>query len=245
MAQRSRVSVALADAVTNQAGIAARARAEMPPPVPYDPAAMIREAVTRGDVLDLIGLPDPLAARRAEAETTRLKAIDVMTTARRCGPQSRRDPSLRHRIWRPRDPGVGVDLRHPLARPGFHPPLGPARGAQRARRIGNAPTSVTPSTTSPSGPVFGRRALDGVGDDRPLRAVAAAGGKRPVLAAQPSRTIGLSAIRDTEIWSAVVDLLPPLAPGPGFGVSLPASALGGGVEDPVFGGGAGTSATGR
>lgn len=77
--------------------------------------------------------------------------------------------------------------------------------------------------------------------EAPLRAVAAAGGKRAVLATQPSRTIGLSAIRDTEIWTAVVDLVPGLEPGPGYGVSLPASVLGARIEDPVFGDGGGTS----
>lgn len=70
------VSFALADAVSDQAGIAAQARAAMPPPVPYDPAAMIREA--SGDVLSLVGLSDAMAARRAESEAARLKAIDVM-----------------------------------------------------------------------------------------------------------------------------------------------------------------------
>ncbi|NKQ58703.1 ESX secretion-associated protein EspG [Amycolatopsis sp. K13G38] len=73
-----------------------------------------------------------------------------------------------------------------------------------------------------------------------LRAVAAAGGKRAVLATQPSRTIGMSPIRATEIWSAVVDLLP-WDPGPGFGVTLPAAALRS-AEDPVFGDGGGSPA---
>jgi hypothetical protein len=70
-------------------------------------------------------------------------------------------------------------------------------------------------------------ALASLGDELPLRAVAAAAGKRAVLAAQPSRTIGLSTIRDTEVCAAVVGLLPPFEPGPGFGVSVPSSALGG------------------
>ncbi|HVV10393.1 ESX secretion-associated protein EspG [Amycolatopsis sp.] len=86
-------------------------------------------------------------------------------------------------------------------------------------------------------------ALTDLADEAPLRAVAAAGGKRAVLAAQPSRTIGLSAIRDTEIFSAIVDLMPPLEPGPGFGVTLPASALRGEAADPVTDGGTGTRAT--
>ncbi|WP_020674346.1 ESX secretion-associated protein EspG [Amycolatopsis nigrescens] len=72
--------------------------------------------------------------------------------------------------------------------------------------------------------------------ESPLRAVAAARGRRAVLAAQPSKTIGLSAIRDGELYSAVVGLLPELEPGPGYGVSLPAAVLNGAVEDPVFGG---------
>lgn len=74
--QATEVSFELAAAVREQAGIAARARAEMPPPVPYDPVAMIREAA--GDVARLIGLSDALTARRAESEAARLKAIDVL-----------------------------------------------------------------------------------------------------------------------------------------------------------------------
>ncbi|ROS38303.1 ESX secretion-associated protein EspG [Amycolatopsis thermoflava] len=70
-------------------------------------------------------------------------------------------------------------------------------------------------------------ALPELDAEAPFRAVAAAGGRRGVLAAQPSRTIGLSGIRDTEIFTAVVDLLPPLEPGPGYGVSLPADTLAG------------------
>lgn len=61
--------------------------------------------------------------------------------------------------------------------------------------------------------------------EMPLRAVAAAGSRRGVLAVQPSRTIGLSGIRDTEVYAAVADLLPPLGPGPGHGVSLPVDVL--------------------
>jgi hypothetical protein len=76
--QATEVSFGLADAVRDQAGIAARARAEMPPPVPYDPVAMIRAA--SGDLFALIGLSDAMAVRRAESEAARLKAIDVMNT---------------------------------------------------------------------------------------------------------------------------------------------------------------------
>ncbi|QWF77027.1 ESX secretion-associated protein EspG [Amycolatopsis sp. CA-230715] len=78
-------------------------------------------------------------------------------------------------------------------------------------------------------------------DEVPFRAVASGDGRRATLAAQPSRTIGLSEIRPTELATAIVELLPGFEPGPGFGVSLPASVLEGRVADPVFAGGGGRS----
>jgi hypothetical protein len=77
-------------------------------------------------------------------------------------------------------------------------------------------------------------ALPDLAGDVGVRAVAAAAGKQAVLAVQPGRTIGLTAIRDTGIWAAIVDLLPPAEPGPGQGASLPASILGSPIADPVF-----------
>ncbi|GAB3477304.1 ESX secretion-associated protein EspG [Amycolatopsis cihanbeyliensis] len=77
-------------------------------------------------------------------------------------------------------------------------------------------------------------ALVDIADGEPLRAVAAAGGARAVLAVQPRQTIGLSEIRDTELVPAAVGVLPELEPGPGYGISLPAARLGGGMTDPVF-----------
>lgn len=68
----------------------------------------------------------------------------------------------------------------------------------------------------------------------PFRAVTAVLGRRGVLATQPEQTIGLDSIRPGELCSAIVDVLPELTAGPGLGVSLPASALAGSVEDPVF-----------
>jgi len=68
----------ISDAVSEQAGIAAWARAEMPPPVPCDPLGMIRAAASSGSLLDLIGLSDALSARSEEAEAARMKAIDVL-----------------------------------------------------------------------------------------------------------------------------------------------------------------------
>ncbi|CAM2968775.1 PPE domain-containing protein [Saccharomonospora xinjiangensis] len=71
-------SETVGNAVAGQAEAAARARAEMPEPVPYDPAGMIRQVVTSGDVWQLVGLSDAMAARRDEAEQARQRAVDVM-----------------------------------------------------------------------------------------------------------------------------------------------------------------------
>ena len=68
----------------------------------------------------------------------------------------------------------------------------------------------------------------------PFRAVAAVRGRSGVLATQPEQTIGLDGIRAAELCTAILDVLPELNPGPGYGVSLPSTALSGGVEDPVF-----------
>jgi PPE-repeat protein len=76
--QASDISCLVSDAVTAQAGIAARARAEMPPPVDFDPGRMIHDAVASGNFLQLIELSDALSSRRDQAQTARAKAIEVM-----------------------------------------------------------------------------------------------------------------------------------------------------------------------
>ncbi|WP_199431868.1 ESX secretion-associated protein EspG [Qaidamihabitans albus] len=85
-------------------------------------------------------------------------------------------------------------------------------------------------------------ALVDMAEAEPLRALAAGRGEgEGVLAVQPRQTIGLTPIRDSEVFVAAVSVLPDLEPGPGYGVSLPVSALGDAVEDPVFGSGGGGS----
>ncbi|MDX3193844.1 ESX secretion-associated protein EspG [Streptomyces sp. MN03-5084-2B] len=59
----------------------------------------------------------------------------------------------------------------------------------------------------------------------PFRAVTAVRGRRGVLATQPEQTIALDSIREGELGTAIVDVLPELAAGPGYGISLPASTL--------------------
>lgn len=61
----------------------------------------------------------------------------------------------------------------------------------------------------------------------PFRAVTASRGGRGVLATQPEQTIGLDSIRPGELCAALVDVLPELTAGPGYGVNLAASALSG------------------
>lgn len=59
----------------------------------------------------------------------------------------------------------------------------------------------------------------------PFRAVTATRGRHGVLATQPEQTIALGSIRSTELCAALVDVLPELTAGPGYGVNLAASAL--------------------
>ncbi|MFD5247028.1 PE-PGRS family protein [Amycolatopsis sp. NPDC058340] len=80
------LSSSLGKAVSGQAEAAARARADMPPPVDYDPGAMIRGAAAGGNLALLAALADEMEAKHAEAEEARRKAVDVMNT---------RDASLR------------------------------------------------------------------------------------------------------------------------------------------------------
>lgn len=59
----------------------------------------------------------------------------------------------------------------------------------------------------------------------PFRAVTAVRGRRGVLATQPEQTIALDSIGPGELCSAIVDVLPELTAGPGYGVNLAAAAL--------------------
>ena len=96
-------------------------------------------------------------------------------------------------------------------------------------------TSVEPALTSrlellASGEVFvACEALADMTAEAPFRAVTAARGRRGVLATQPEQTIGLDTIGDGELCTALVDVLPELTAGPGYGVSLPATALSSGA----------------
>lgn len=80
LAHSASVSSTLGQSIGGQAEVAARARADMPPPVAYDPVGMIRDAAGSGNILTLAALADAMEARRAEAEAARQKAIDVMNT---------------------------------------------------------------------------------------------------------------------------------------------------------------------
>ncbi|MGW7537765.1 PE-PGRS family protein [Amycolatopsis sp. NPDC054798] len=80
LAETSVVSAKVGEAVHGQAEVAARARADMPAPVDFDPAAMIRSAAASGNLVALAGLSSAMDERRAEAEAARQKAIDVLRT---------------------------------------------------------------------------------------------------------------------------------------------------------------------
>lgn len=59
----------------------------------------------------------------------------------------------------------------------------------------------------------------------PFRAVTAVRGRRGVLATQPEQTIALDSIREAELCTAIVDVLPELTAGPGYGISLSSATL--------------------
>ncbi|MFD2422562.1 ESX secretion-associated protein EspG [Amycolatopsis pigmentata] len=184
------------EAVGNQAGVAVRARVEMPSPVDFDPVRTIRDAASSGNLLDLIELSDVLSARRDEA-------------------------------------GIREALYRDLAERGLSTEGGPD------------PSLMAGLTTLSEADVYVEcEGLPDLARDGEVRAVAAAGGRRAVLVGHPGETLGLSGIRETEIWTAVVGLVPPLEPGPGHGVTLPASALRALAEAPAYGLGNGTSAYG-
>ncbi|MBB4682783.1 ESX secretion-associated protein EspG [Amycolatopsis jiangsuensis] len=67
--------------------------------------------------------------------------------------------------------------------------------------------------------------------DEPFRAVSALRGREAVLAVQPVRTVGVRRIGESELASEIVAVLPEFAPGPGYGVRLPAA----GAETPPAG----------
>jgi hypothetical protein len=96
----AQVSALVGESVGQQAAVAARARVQMPEPVPYDAAGLIREAAGSGDIRSLVGLSDLLSARRAEAEAARQRAVDVMRE---------RDEALRAAV-----PRQGFDTPPPL-----------------------------------------------------------------------------------------------------------------------------------
>ncbi|QWF77028.1 PE-PGRS family protein [Amycolatopsis sp. CA-230715] len=78
--EASGVTAEVAGSVGRQAEVAARARADMPDPVGYDPASMISGAMRSGDLLAIAGLSDALEERRAAAAAAKAKAVDVVTT---------------------------------------------------------------------------------------------------------------------------------------------------------------------
>lgn len=77
-AEVAEAAAVVGEAVGRQAEAAAKARAQLPEPVGYDPAGMIRAAAGSGQVWQLVGLSDAMAERRAQAEAARQQAIDVM-----------------------------------------------------------------------------------------------------------------------------------------------------------------------
>lgn len=76
--QAAEASVNMANSMAKHSAIAARAKHDMPEPVEYDPAGLIRSTVQSGNIFALCALPGVLWANRAASEAAKQKAVDVM-----------------------------------------------------------------------------------------------------------------------------------------------------------------------
>ena len=70
---------AAGSAITEQSGAAETAKRNMPPPVPYDPAQMIRDARASGNLFELAALPFKLYAQKQRHDAAHEQAAEVVT----------------------------------------------------------------------------------------------------------------------------------------------------------------------
>ena len=66
-------------AIAAQSGVAESAKSAMPPPVPYDPAQMIRDARASGDILRMASLPFQMYAQKQLHDAAHEEAVRVVT----------------------------------------------------------------------------------------------------------------------------------------------------------------------
>ncbi len=71
---------AAGSAITEQSGAADTAKRNMPPPVPYDPAQMIRDARESGNLFELAALPFKLYAQKQRHDAAHDQAAEVVAT---------------------------------------------------------------------------------------------------------------------------------------------------------------------
>jgi hypothetical protein len=69
---------AAGSAITDQSGAADTAKRNMPPPVPYDPAQMIRDAQESGNLFELAALPFKMYAQKQRHDAAHDQAAEVV-----------------------------------------------------------------------------------------------------------------------------------------------------------------------
>ncbi|HET9139893.1 PPE domain-containing protein [Actinophytocola sp.] len=150
---------AAAEAITSQAEAANVAKTTMPPPVPYDPARMIREAAASGNVSELAALPHLLHAQKQRSDAAHEEAVRVVTERDGTFGQSVAaipafEPPPRLSEGGGRIPPVPAPPAPPLppaAPPGPHPaPVSPAMSLPVAPLAHPAPPPPPPA--APPGP---------------------------------------------------------------------------------------------
>lgn len=137
-------------AITEQSGAADSAKSNMPPPVPYNPAQMIKDARDSGNIFDLAALPFTMYAQKQLHDAAHDRAAEIVTnrdtafgTAAASVPEFIPPPSL-------------------TAEPEGAPPAGPPPQA--------AP-SPGPAGSSPSGDPGGTHASSASGPSAPSQGI--------------------------------------------------------------------------
>lgn len=140
---------AASDAIGTQAGAAGTAKSAMPPPVPYDPAQMIKDA--GGSALQLALLPYAMRARKDEHDAAHEEAARVVAERDRVFgeaaagvPEFSPPPSLTGH-----SKGHGKTPKAPPAPRSGSAPVSRVTDASASAEVGAIPVSYGPTTAGP------------------------------------------------------------------------------------------------
>ena len=178
-------------AISNQSGVADTAKRTMPPPVPYDPAQMIRDARDSGNILAMAALPFTMYAQKqkhdaAHDEAARIVSERDLAFALAAGaiPEFGPPPSLTDAgpadaaERKPKPPAHKPPSPRPLTEsPGHAPP--PNGGSSAPVAEGTKPEQSTPAPGGGSGgppPAAPAPSVPVPGGTQPEQFMPAAGG---------------------------------------------------------------------